>query len=87
MNGSPTTTAGPSPPTVVELGQARSRRGCRRGGLSADVVDRVADAGGDALDDVRRLAMPRQKTLTSGLPACDGSNDLAADGGNADAVT
>ena len=47
-------------------------------GLGADVVDRIAAAGGAALARARRAStMPRQNTLTSGLPAYESSNAIS----------
>ena len=79
MNGSPTCTAGRfSADLVVEL-----RRGHRRAvdavaaGLGADVVDGVADAGGDALDDVGRLGDAEAEDVDQRIAGVDGSNAIS----------
>ena len=89
MNGSPTCTAGRfSRRFVVEL-RRRHRRAVDAvaAGLGADVVDRVADAGGDALDDVGLLRDAEAEDVDQRVAGVGRlEDDLAADGRDADAV-
>src|SRR3954471_3055232 len=56
-------------------------------GLRADVVDRVAGAGRDALDDVARLRNPETEDVDERIARVRRvEDDLAADGRDADAV-
>jgi hypothetical protein len=56
-------------------------------GLGADVVHAVADARGDALDDVRRFRDPETEHVDEGIAGVGRiEGDLAADGRDTDAV-